>query len=352
MELKGRMLLGCLVFLIGSACFFYPDFREWRTQQEVEQIIENFSQKDIVPDEKSEWPQRTENTEGRESMSSGVSQGMLSDVLQDIEFQKLYDEMRNYNERLAENGQQIVDAWSYEQIPMDLSSLPEENGAIGYIEIPDMKVCLPLFLGASGENLAKGAAVLSETSMPIGGENTNCVIAGHRGYHGSAYFQYIENMQEGSFVYVTNPWETLKYQVTDKKIIAPDDVSSILIQNGRDMLTLFSCHPYAGGGAYRYVVFCERAGKKDESNSDAAKKSGAEASISTGAGTEEISESGIRQDSVSNRRGWEDDVLSDSNFIIWEGRLRVGLPLLTFLLSAAVIVSRYTKNKDNRKSEQ
>lgn len=169
--------------------------------------------------------------------------------------------MDKYNKNLAQNGQSISDAWSYEQQPMDLDSLniDSDNPIIGYIEIPDMKIRLPLMLGASSKNLEKGAAVLSQTSMPIGGENTNCVIAGHRGWEGSAYFQYIENMKVGSKVYITNPWETLVYECTSIKVIYPDDVNSILIQPGKDMVTLFSCHPYVlGGGPYRYLVFCER----------------------------------------------------------------------------------------------
>ena len=186
-------------------------------------------------------------------------------------YQTLYDEMEKYNKDLTTNGQDIVDAWSYEQQPLDLSSvdMDEDNPVIGYIEIPDMKIRLPLMLGASTKNLEKGAAVLSETSMPIGGEDTNCVIAGHRGWEGSAYFQFIENMKKGSKVYITNPWETLVYECTSTQVIYPDDVQSILIQPGKDMVTLFTCHPYVlGGGPYRYLVFCERVDtqKRKEAN--------------------------------------------------------------------------------------
>jgi sortase A len=59
-------------------------------------------------------------------------------------------------------------------------------------------------------------------------------------------------------VYVTTLWETLTYRVTEIRIIEPNDIDQILIQDGRDMLTLLTCHPYASGGRYRYVVYCER----------------------------------------------------------------------------------------------
>ena len=44
------------------------------------------------------------------------------------------------------------------------------------IYIPELKVTLPLHLGANDENMANGAAVLGQTSVPVGGVNTNSVI--------------------------------------------------------------------------------------------------------------------------------------------------------------------------------
>lgn len=99
---------------------------------------------------------------------------------------------------------------------------------------------------------------MGQTSMPIGGINTNSVIAGHRGYNGSPYFKYIENVQLGDYIYVTNPWGTLTYQAVEISIINPYDSDAVKIQEGKDMVTLLTCHPYASAGQYRYLVFCER----------------------------------------------------------------------------------------------
>ena len=35
-------------------------------------------------------------------------------------------------------------------------------------------------------------------------------------------------------------------------------IADILIQPGRELLTLLTCHPYASGGRYRLVLCCER----------------------------------------------------------------------------------------------
>ena len=134
--------------------------------------------------------------------------------------------------------------------------LPDEK--FGIITIPKMDLEMPLFLGASEANMAAGAAVLSQTSIPLGGVNSNAVIAGHRGYSGYPYFKEIELLEPGDEVIITNLWGTLTYVVTEIKIINPNDVNAILIQRGKDMITLLTCHPYASGGKYRYLVFCER----------------------------------------------------------------------------------------------
>ena len=99
---------------------------------------------------------------------------------------------------------------------------------------------------------------MSQTSLPIGGIDTNCVIAGHRGYSGASYFRYIEKLSVGDSVTITNLWESLHYRVSEIKIIDPYDVDEILIQEGRELITLLTCHPYASGGRQRYVVYCER----------------------------------------------------------------------------------------------
>ena len=114
------------------------------------------------------------------------------------------------------------------------------------------------YLGASDAHLAAGAAVLGNTSAPIGGDNTNCVIAGHRGWRGADYFRHIDRLQVGDTVKLTNLWETLTYTVADIRIMQPHEVDKIKIQQGRDLLTLLTCHPYASGGRQRFVVYCER----------------------------------------------------------------------------------------------
>lgn len=170
---------------------------------------------------------------------------------------RLYQEMLAYNTYIYETKQaDFKDVYSFTQSPIPLDGL--KNRGFGYLEIPAMEVALPLYVGASDENMSKGAAILGQTSFPIGGSNTNSVIAGHRGWRGAPYFLDIEKLSAGDKVYITNPWEKLSYQVESVQIIEPYDSDAVRIQEGRDMVTLITCHPYMSHGKYRYVVYCIR----------------------------------------------------------------------------------------------
>ena len=44
----------------------------------------------------------------------------------------------------------------------------------------------------------------------------------------------------------------MKYEVTDIQVISPDDVDAIKIQDGRDLVTLLTCYPPAGGKDFSF----------------------------------------------------------------------------------------------------
>lgn len=171
---------------------------------------------------------------------------------------ELYRRMVAYNQTLFETGQSgLVDAFSYEQVDFSLKDFGFQEEMIGYLNIPKMEIELPVYLGASRENLNRGAAHLSQTSLPVGGENTNAVIAAHRGMPSADMFRHIDRLAVGDTITLTNFRETLTYQVSDIAIIAPDDIGEVLIQPGEDQITLISCNPY-GYNYERYVVYTRR----------------------------------------------------------------------------------------------
>ena len=187
-------------------------------------------------------------------------QSFLEERKPEQQYPELLAALQEYNRQLyAEKQCNLTDLEACEEPAADLTTYGIEDEIIGVLEIPAMELTMPVYLGASDAHLAAGAAVLGNTSAPIGGDNTNCVIAGHRGWRGADYFRHIDKLAVGDTVRLTNLWETLTYTVADIQIIQPHQIERIKIQSNRDLLTLLTCHPYASGGRQRFVVYCERA---------------------------------------------------------------------------------------------
>ena len=203
------------------------------------------------------WPVVTGHT--LQTNADEAVQNFLEERKPEQQYPELLADLQAYNQRIYDEKQSgLVDLEACEAPAADLTAYGVEDEIIGVLEIPAMELTMPVYLGASDEHLAAGAAVLGNTSAPIGGDDTNCVIVGHRGRKGADYFRHIDRLQVGDTVTLTNLWKTLTYTVADIQIIQPHEVDKIKIQQGRDLLTLVTCHPYASGGRERYVVYCEK----------------------------------------------------------------------------------------------
>lgn len=170
----------------------------------------------------------------------------------------LYEWMLAYNNELYETKQSgLVDPFSYQQMEPALLEAGLADEIFGYLHIAKMDIDLPIYLGANKDNLAKGAAHLTQTSLPIGGLNSNAVFAAHRGMGTAAMFRDIEKLEINDEVIITNFWGSMTYYVVEIAIISPTNIGAILIQDDRDLITLITCHPYRHN-YQRYVVYCER----------------------------------------------------------------------------------------------
>lgn len=225
------------VYLAGVLIFALPDLRSIGHHMENKRAAEAF-QKDV-------------------SSASGI--GETEDENPETEaMEALLRKMQEYNQTIFESGQsELKDPWAYEQSALNLSEYGVQEDVIGILTIPKMEIEVPLYQGATSEHMDKGAVLLGQTSFPIDGNNSNSVIAAHRGWRGSKLFREIEKLEPGDTLSIQNYWETLTYKVTDIQIIMPDDIDSVLIQPGKNMVTLLTCHPYTKTDR-RYVVFCEK----------------------------------------------------------------------------------------------
>lgn len=176
----------------------------------------------------------------------------------DSRLEELYQRLTAENEQLFQDGQEgLKDPFNYLQPSIDLAEYGLADNRIGYLKVPAMHIVLPVYLGANEENMKMGAVHLTGTSYPIGGDNTNVVIAAHRGYATQAMFRDIEKLQPGDLIEVENFRETLTYRVTATKIVSPDALEDIEIKPGKEMMTFSTCHPYTQN-YQRYLVYSER----------------------------------------------------------------------------------------------
>ena len=166
---------------------------------------------------------------------------------------RLYRDSAAYNAALNERQDMNVD---FAVPALDLTDYGIFDGIYGYISAPSIGLNIPIFLGAGEYNMACGGAHLYHTSLPLGGESTNTVIAGHTGYFGMIVFDYLPLRSEGDIVSVTTYFDTLDYCVVAKKEITATETNDLYILKGKDMLTLITC---AKMGKSRYEVICERA---------------------------------------------------------------------------------------------
>lgn len=249
MKNKIKKISIIIIFFIGLLIFIYPTASKIINNYLIQKTISNYKQ-DIA---------KINVTDNDENQNKSLEvEGEANNSHTKEELDELFNKMQSYNENIFNEGQQkLLDPFSYELPSFDLLELGFKDNIIGYLTIPKMEIEIPIYLGATQENMKKGAVHLSQTSIPIGGNNTNSVIAAHRGMRSHPMFRDIENLSIGDEIKVTNMWDELIYKVVETKIISPDEVSEVLIQEGRDLITLITCHPYTKN-YQRYVVYCER----------------------------------------------------------------------------------------------
>ena len=127
------------------------------------------------------------------------------------------------------------------------------NGIMGYVAISKLGVELPVYHGISPEVLNIACGHLEGTSLPVGGENTHCVLSAHRGLPHAKLFTDLDKMELGDTFQLTVLNRTLTYQVDQIKVVLPDELDDVLIVDGEDFCTLLTCTPY-GINSHRLLV--------------------------------------------------------------------------------------------------
>jgi len=189
--------------------------------------------------------------------ASGELEIQDPDAFDEDPFTWLVASIKEHNRSLFESGQpSLPDPFSDSQANFNLSYFGfSDEEMIGFISIPSINVELPIFMGASSDNLRRGLAHLTNSSLPVGGQSTNAILAGYM-YLGRSYvLNGIDRLVVGDNLQITNFYEILTYTIIDIQQIDPQHTEALKIQDGRDLVTLLA---YQNGNAQRYMIVAQR----------------------------------------------------------------------------------------------
>ena len=164
---------------------------------------------------------------------------------------------QQYNEAI-QPGSRPDDAYSRDAI-LEASRNYEDqlnlagDGIMGYVEIPLIRVNLPIYHGTASETLDVGIGHLLGSSLPVGGVSTHSVLTAHSGMAGQKMFSDIDKLEEGDVFYLQILDETLAYQVDAIHVVLPHDTTYLGITQGEDQCTLVTCTPF-GVNTHRLLV--------------------------------------------------------------------------------------------------
>ena len=127
------------------------------------------------------------------------------------------------------------------------------DGIMGYVEIPKISVNLPIYHGTGNDSLDRGVGHLLGSSLPVGGEDTHCILTGHSGLASQKMFTDLEQLEVTDVFYLNVLGEILAYQVEEINTVLPHDTSLLGITSGEDYCTLVTCTPY-GVNTHRLLV--------------------------------------------------------------------------------------------------
>ena len=209
-------IIVAVIFLCGLSLFLYPTVSNLYNQYLNHKLIGDY-----------------------QDAFEGATPEQLSEAMADA---ITYNENCDDSEKLQELG------LTYEEV---LNATG--NGIMGYIEIPKISVSLIIYHTIDEDVLQKGIGHVPETHLPVGGNNTHCVLAGHTGLPSAKLLTNIDHLKVGDRFYIHVLNEVLEYKIDDVSVVEPDEASRLNVMSGKDCVTLVTCTPY-GVNSHRLLV--------------------------------------------------------------------------------------------------
>lgn len=220
--MKRNIIYGC-IFLFGLGIFLYPTVSNWFATRTHYSQVSSYDEK-VKSLQKKELKRREKEANEYNKQIQGSSQIFLEP----------------FAEKEKHDRKSYADALNIGEV-------------MGYVEIPKVKVKLPIYPGTSEEVLSRGVGHLEKSSLPVGGEGTHTVLTGHRGLPAAVLFTNLDKMKESDVFYIHSLDKVLAYEVDQIKIISPSETENLLNVNNQDYATLLTCTPY-GVNTHRLIV--------------------------------------------------------------------------------------------------
>ena len=208
------------IVLLGLGLIAYPGFADWWNSFHQSRAVASYAES-VANLDASKY---SEMLAGAEAYNADLAKTGVRWIMTD-------EQMAEYNRQLA-----VTD-----------------SGIMGYIDIPKIRVTLPIYHGTDETVLQIAIGHIAGTSLPVGGASTHCVVSGHRGLPSARLFTDIDKLVEGDTFTMTVLNRTVTYEVDQIRIVEPTDLSNLQIEEGKDYCTLVTCTPY-GINTHRLLV--------------------------------------------------------------------------------------------------
>ena len=210
-----------VIFLVGLSLLLYPSFSDWWNSFHQSRAVATYV----------------------ESMTSMGNE----------EYERMLKEAEEYNTKLAK--QERLRLRLTEEEKAEYNSLMDVSGTgiMGYVDIPEIHVKLPIYHGTDDAVLQIAIGHIEGTSLPVGGVSTHTVISGHRGLPSSRLFTDLDRLVLGDTFTLNVMDKVLTYEVDQIRIVLPEEVDELSITQGMDYCTLLTCTPY-GINSHRLLV--------------------------------------------------------------------------------------------------
>ena len=177
----------------------------------------------------------------------GAYEDTLSGMTQK-DYSEYFAQADAYNAALASlptplTGYEVLD--TLEEVPKYRDVLDVNGmGIMGYIDIDEIGVELPIYHGTDAAVLNVAVGHLEGSSLPVGGAGTHCVLSAHRGLPSARLFTDLDKLKLGDTFKITVLNRLITYEVDQILIVNPDAVDALAIEEGADYCPLLTCTPY------------------------------------------------------------------------------------------------------------